>query len=287
MKRVVSFLFVLCLLCCSAISVSAAEGNADKTVITASVPSSHKITVTAANATVYIDGQSGTEFSVARLSEPKVLIVPDSNYAVKKITLNGEDVTSQLKGGYLKLGKVYEEKILTVDTEKRQAPDKEIRFTVNGSVLKSGNPYPGVTVELRSTLRTTVTDKDGKFTFRDVESGHHSLTVIDDGKVVGYVEFELKAGSATDFTLLVDGSYLVTVPNDTASVDFKFDVTDDGRVEITDVTANTKKPGGSVISPETGDNSNSMFWTVSLIISGLTLCLILVYSKKKNTHKEA
>ena len=45
------------------------------------------------------------------------------------------------------------------------------------SLTKTGVPLPGLTVELHSTPRTTVTDENGWYYFEDVEKGEHTVYV--------------------------------------------------------------------------------------------------------------
>lgn len=300
MKKILAFVLTLCLLGCSFIGVSAAEitesNPAGKTVFTATVPGVHKITASVKSAEVFVNGKPGTEFSVDRLSEPKILIRPGSGYKIAKVLMNGEDVTDKLSGGYLSIGKVFEDKTLTVEAEKAALPETSVKFTVKGTVTLNGDPFEGAAIELRSTLKNSVTDKDGKFTFSDVETGKHSLTVLKDGQAVGYVEFEIQSGDETAFILLEDGSYLVTVPADTESVEFEFNITDDGKVEIKTVSVSEKQPGGDPPQtgggstqpgdiPQTGDDGNIALWIALLFVSGMGAAGITAYSKKKRTNK--
>ena len=72
MKRLTALLLCFLLLCTCSVTAFAAEPKTKKTnvVISATVPDSHKITVTAENAKVFYEGVSGEEFIVERLSKP-------------------------------------------------------------------------------------------------------------------------------------------------------------------------------------------------------------------------
>ena len=103
MKRLTALLLCFLLLCTCSVTAFAAEPEAEETntVISVTVPDSHKITVTAENAKVFYEGVSGEEFIVERLSEPRLLIRAESGKVIKSVMLNGEDVTDLLHGGYL------------------------------------------------------------------------------------------------------------------------------------------------------------------------------------------
>ena len=86
-------------------------------VISVSVPSAHTLTVTAPDGvTVTLDGVSGNNFNVERLSEPTLAVnIPDGQ-EIFKIVLNGEDITDKLANGRYKLPPVYENLALEVET---------------------------------------------------------------------------------------------------------------------------------------------------------------------------
>ena len=70
--------------------------------------------------------------------------------------------------------------------------------TISGYLVDANNaPLSGMTVELHSTPRTTVTDADGFFQFRDVEFGWHNLYVKDgNGNLLASRGFELREDRA-------------------------------------------------------------------------------------------
>ena len=87
-------------------------------VIEVSIPSEHMLTVTAPDGvTVTLDGVSGNNFNVERLSEPTIAVnIPDGQEIVK-VVLNGEDITDKLVNGQYKLPPVYENLALEVETK--------------------------------------------------------------------------------------------------------------------------------------------------------------------------
>ena len=76
MKKTTALLLCFLLLCTCIVTAFAAEPEAEETntVISVTVPDSHKITVTADSARVFYEGVSGEEFTVGRLSQPRLLI---------------------------------------------------------------------------------------------------------------------------------------------------------------------------------------------------------------------
>ena len=167
MKRLTALLLCFLLLCTCSVTAFAAEPEAEETntVISVTVPDSHKITVTADSARVFYEGVSGEEFIVERLSEPRLLIRAESGKVIKSVMINGEDVTEELHGGYLDLDAVYEDKEIIVTAEDEPVAPKDT-YTVKGRVTLNGQPLEGVDLELRSTLKTTKTDKNGNFVFQ-------------------------------------------------------------------------------------------------------------------------
>ena len=164
MKKLTALLLCFLLLCTCSVTAFAAEPEAEETntVISVTVPGSHKITVTAENAKVFYEGVSGDSFTVERLSTPRLLIRAESGKVIKTVMLNDVDVTAELHGGYLDLTPVYEDKVITVTTEDEPTAPKDT-YTVKGKVTLNGQPLAEVDLELHSTLKTTKTDKNGKF----------------------------------------------------------------------------------------------------------------------------
>ena len=278
MKKLTALLLCFLLLCTCSVTAFAAEPEAEKTntVISVTVPDSHKITVTAENAKVFYEGVSGEEFIVERLSEPRLLIRAESGKVIKSVMINGEDVTEELHGGYLDLTPVYEDKVITVTTEDEPVAPKET-YTVKGKVTLNGQPLSEVDLELRSTLKTTKTDKEGNFVFTDVEPGEHSLTALDDGKVIGYLSFELKKDNKADVALLEDGTYTVSIDQNGAGVELHLVLNEEKGTLAPTEAATVQKPS----TPQTGDNTNLTWWWLLLILSATCIVVLETYRRKK------
>ena len=283
MKRLTALLLCFLTLCTCSVTAFAAEPEAEETntVISVTVPDSHTITVTADSAKVFYEGVSGEEFIVERLSEPRLLIRAESGKVIKSVMINGEDITEELHGGYLDLAPVYEDKVITVTTEDEPVASKET-YTVKGKVTLNGQPLSEVDLELRSTLKTTKTDKNGTFVFADVEPGKHSLTALKDSKVIGYLSFELKKDNKADVVLLEDGSYTVSVDKNGAGVELHLVLNEErGTLALTEIGTIEKADPNS---PQTGDNTNLAWWWLLLILSATCIVVLETYRRKKNTN---
>ena len=278
MKRLTALLLCFLLLCTCSVTAFAAEPEAEETntVISVTVPDSHKITVTEENAKVFYEGVSGEEFIVERLSEPRLLIRAESGKVIKSVMINGEDVTEELHGGYLDLAPVYEDKEITVTTEDEPVAPKET-YTVKGKVTLNGQPLSEVDLELRSTLKTTKTDKNGNFVFTDVEPGEHSLTALSDGKVIGYLSFELKKDNKADVALLEDGTYTVSIDQNGAGVELHLVLNEEKGTLAPTEAVTVQKPS----TPQTGDNTNLSWWWLLLILSATCIVVLETYRRKK------
>ena len=281
MKKITALLLCFLLLCTCSVTVFAAEPEDEvtTTVISVTVPDSHKITVTADSARVFYEGVSGEEFTVGRLSQPRLLIRAESGKVIKTVMLNGVDVTALLHGGYLDLAPVYEDKVITVTTEDEPVAPKDT-YTVKGKVTLNGQPLSEVDLELRSTLKTTKTDKNGNFAFTDVEPGEHSLTALKDGKVIGYLSFELKKDNKADVALLKDGTYIVSVDQNGAGVELHLVLNEEaGTLAPTEIGTIEKADPNA---PQTGDNTNLSWWWLLLILSATCIVVLETYRRKKS-----
>lgn len=275
MRKLTVLLLSLLLLLCS-IPLTAFAQNS---VITTTVPDSHTITVAAGGADVFCDRQPGNLFVVDRLSQPTLLIRAVSGKAITRISLNGEDITDQVKGGFYTLEPIYENKTLTVVT--RDAPNPQGKtYTVQGTVLRDGKPVAGATVELRSTLKTTVTDKLGRFSFHNVGCEKHSMTTIENGQIVGYTEFTLTEGSAVNLSAS-EGVYTVTANQNDIGINLSLNLTDNGSIQI--ATATGISDNGT--NPKTGDSFQLLFWQVWMLVVVAGLLRTLAFHRKRHLGK--
>lgn len=249
---------------------------ADDITVTATVPDSHTITVVSDGAEVFLGGEPGTQFTVERLSQPTMLIRPADGKEITQVLLNNEDITHQVKGGYYTPEPIYEDKTLTVLTQDA-APAQGRTYTVRATIQRGGEPVGGVTVELRGGLKTGVTGSDGEITFTDVAGGKHSLTVVENGRIAGYVEFVLTQGDGTSLSLS-EGIYAVTVNRDDAGIHLMLNLTENGVPDIESVSGIPSEPD----VPQTGDNRLMWPWVLLMVIAFAGLWTTLGYHRKKS-----
>ena len=280
MKKLTALLLCFLLLCTCSVTAFAAEPEAEETntVISVTVPDSHKITVTADSARVFYEGVSGDSFTVERLSTPRLLIRAESGKVIKTVMLNGVDVTAELHGGYLDLTPVYEDKVITVTTEDESVSPKDT-YTVKGKVTLNGQPLAEVDLELRSTLKTTKTDKNGNFAFTDVEPGQHSLTALSDGKAIGYLSFTIQKDNKADVSLNENGTYTVSIDQNGAGVELHLVLNEEkGTLAPTEIGTIEKADPNS---PQTGDNTNLSWWWLLAVLSATCIVVLETYRRKK------
>lgn len=281
MKRMTCAVLSLLMVFCFCVPMSALDGpqGSGSTVVTAEVPAAHRITVsTDGGASVIFRGRPVTGFDAQRLGTPEITVRAESGYTVKSILLGGADITEKFAGGVYTFDPVCQAQTLTVVTEKAAVPANITRYTINGIITYHGKPLSGVTLELRSELKTDVTGSDSKFSFSKVEAGHHSLTALQDGTIVGYMEFELISGGKIDLTHS-DGIFSIAVPDGTAAIHLVLERNSDGRIGVTDVQVqkDSEKPGNS---PQTGDTGNRL-WITLLLIFGSLLTLVITGRKRR------
>jgi hypothetical protein len=222
----------------------------------------------------------GVAFIVGRLSEPRFLIRAESGKVITCVTLDGEDVTDLLYGGNLDLAPVYKDQVIAVTTE--DAPSaSENTYTITGKVTLNGQPLADVNLELRSPLKAAKTDKNGQFVFEDAATGKLSLTALTDGKVIGYLSFELKEDSKTDVLLLGDGTYTISVDKNSAGMELHLALDEE---KGTLVPANVKAvPKVEAIAPQTEDAGFCWWWLLLLL---LIVCIVVleIYRRKKKAN---
>mgnify|MGYP000398037725 CR=1 FL=1 len=157
--------------------------------------------------------------------------------------------------------------------------------TITGTLLDSnGNPMAGYVVELHSDPITTITDANGRYTFRDVEYTKHEMIVkTPKGEEIAAFELSFSQGEEFD-TDVTEKGVNVTFTNSTATVDIEVAVAaDQSGATISHVQA--------VENPQTDDTSGGI-GTVLLWIGGgifaaaiiAALVIILLRKRRKGTQ---
>ena len=109
--------------------------------------------------------------------------------------------------------------------------------TISGTLLDSnGNPMAGYVVELHSDPMTTVTDAQGRYTFRDVEYTNHELIVkTPKGEEIAVFTLAFSQGDTTD-TDVTETGVNITYTKSTATVQIEVALkADKGGAEISQV----------------------------------------------------
>ena len=113
-------------------------GSDSQSIISTTVPDEHKVEIVGDHAYVIFgeeteEDEEGTErqdseekiYPVKRFSEPQFQICAEDGWKVTKVLLNGTDVTDQVKEGVITLPSVYEDQILTLETEEIKSADED------------------------------------------------------------------------------------------------------------------------------------------------------------------
>ena len=143
MKKIAVFLLCLSMLSASAVTAYAEENDANtapgEATIGTEVPDSHKIIITVeGNVDFTVNGETGTEFEVERLSQPVIEIKAKDGEKITKVTLNGEDITDQLVDGKYTLPPVYEDGAYDVQVETEALPADDSTKPDNNDNPKTG-----------------------------------------------------------------------------------------------------------------------------------------------------
>lgn len=282
MAALLTMLLALNLFCVPAY----AEGT--DTEIYTVVPDQHTVTIEVEPGGAVIDqgGAVHTEGFTVEIPHNGTLALilrPDSDYELDSILLDGQDVKASVSGGRLEIRNIRQDSKLAVSFKKALASPAGKTYTVVGTVTENGNPAQGVTLELRSSLKTFVTGADGKFRFDKVESGAHSLTALRDGKVVGYLPFLLaEGGEGVNIKKLPDGTFQLAVAGNVATLELAVSMNNDGTMEITKAAAITEKQAEETYPPATGDDTQVLGWAAVMLAAG---ALVLLLSRKRRKVK--
>ena len=118
MKKIAVLLLCFSMLTAGSITAYADTPNTapGKATIGTVVPDTHHIKlIVKGRAVVTLNGETGTDFTVERLSTPELIVIPNPrDMNLIKVTMNGEDVTDIAKNGTFKLSPVYEDKVIEI-----------------------------------------------------------------------------------------------------------------------------------------------------------------------------
>lgn len=214
MKKLKILLSLSLILCLLAAPASAAAEKGGSTPITATVPSSHQVSVyynrgggvKKDNA----DVDSGTALEIPRHQDVVFTLEPKTDYKILSVFYQGNDVTHQVKNNRLSLPKISDDGTLQVSyIPSDVSQDENYRFVVRGRIVRNGEPLANTDIELHSEVQQTRTDDNGQFVFNSVPEGAHELFAMENGQVIGTADFRI------DRTGNLDGVEMDTLPDGT------------------------------------------------------------------------
>ena len=264
------------LLCILLLSVCSVVAYADNVGIGTYVPDSHTVTVNVTgNATVTLDGKTGSTFTVERLSEPTLLFTPAEGEEIAKIALNGEELTDRFVNGRYKLPPVYEDLTLEVETKAAESPAAGVRYSITdvaGVDDSTGIAGSGEKVWTKGSSEDVV------ITVKDVEgeddSFEHFVGVVLDGVTLTRdVDYTVRKGS-TIVTFSAEIMQKLSVGEHNVTVKF-----DNG--EVSTALTVIEATGEDSTSPKTGDNIILILWVALVSLSVCCIEFTALYGRKK------
>lgn len=149
-------------------------------------------------------------------------------------------------------------------------------LTLTGTLTDAnGNPMANTKVQLHSTVQTTTTDANGKYTFTNVELGLHTISVLDaSGATVGELTFMLQSGAKTEFA---DGD--VWVANGVTKLELDF------KVSGSTVTISGIKELERAVSATNPKTGVPLTGAVVVFIMATACVFAVKYSKKNKDAK--
>ena len=102
--------------------------RASQSEIGTTVPETHTVSIEAEHASAqYMEGDKGISdaYPVPRFSKPEFKITAKNGYEIKRVLLNGNDVTKNVEKGILKLSEVCENQVIRIETEAVAPEDAE------------------------------------------------------------------------------------------------------------------------------------------------------------------
>lgn len=104
------------------------HARASQSEIETTVPTTHTVVIEAKHASAqYVQGDLGlsSAYAVPRFSDPKFKIAVEEGYQIKRVLLNGKDVTKKIKKNTLKLSEVCEDQVIKIETEATKPEDSQ------------------------------------------------------------------------------------------------------------------------------------------------------------------
>ena len=145
MKKYIALLAAVCSFLLLPLSVPASQNQSG--TIGTTVPTEHTVTIEADHAfALYTEGSKGQSaaYLVPRFSEPEFELSVEDGYSITRVLVNGQDVTTQVTDGILKLSSVNKDQTITIETQKNtEQPENPEDPKDTEQPDKPQNPDPG------------------------------------------------------------------------------------------------------------------------------------------------
>ena len=246
MKKALSIIVALAM-----VLVMAVPSFAGNTVISTSVPYEHSVTVDYNDGGyVLVNGKlcpDGTQFNINRFGEIDLGVIYENGYHLESVKVNGVNVTEQFISGNLKIANIVNDIFVKVAFEKCSSDpdDKCGKVDVEGTVYLGDKEVTGAELNFDFGSVTAKTDKDGRYSVKDISDGKHIVTISKDGEVLANTSFVIERADVEKVTLTIasDGTQVILVPVDAEKVYLDFNIADNDKNGIPDKDPDDTDPG--------------------------------------------
>lgn len=206
MKKYIALLAAVCSFLLLPLSVLASQNQSG--TIGTTVPAEHTVTIEADHAfALYTEGSKGQSaaYLVPRFSEPEFELSVEDGYSITRVLVNGQDVTTQVTDGILKLSSVNKDQTITIETKKNteqpekpedpkdtEQPEKPEDPKDTEQPDKPQNPDPGNSGS-DSTNNTPQTDNSKQESTADTASGSAESSSVKNSADTGDMQSALPA----------------------------------------------------------------------------------------------
>lgn len=246
MKKALSIIVALAM-----VLVMAVPSFAGNTVISTSVPYEHSVTVTYNDGGyVLVNGKlcpDDTQFNINRFGEIDLGVICENGYHLESVEVNGADVTEQFVSGNLKITNIVNDIFVEVTFEKCSSDpdDKCGKVDIEGTVYLGDKKLTGAELSFDFGSATAKTDKDGRYSVKDISDGKHIVTISKDDEVLANTSFVIERADVEKVTLTTasDGTQVLLVPVDAEKVYLDFNIADNDKNGIPDKDPDDTDPG--------------------------------------------
>ena len=237
------------------------------TVISTTVPENHKIKITYNDGGYVLVGgricQSGTELKIDRFDGVDLQVICKKGYTIKKIFVNGEDVTNEFNNGTLKLYNVVNDVDILFDFVSSKDDDKKTKpIDIEGTVYLGKLALQDANLDFDFGGFSYKTNKNGRYKIKNIGEGRHFVTVLKNDKSVANFQFVIERGDVEKsiVEILPDGTKKVTIPlnENKAYIDFVIgDGDNDGNPDVNPDDTNPNLPPVTDLTDGKGPTTNN------------------------------